>query len=679
MLNYKIRESKYEEKGDYVTSKRLLEAEDLYKIQSITNPRISPDGESAIFIRTQMDQEENKYYSHLFHIKISTGKVLQWTFGKEKIINPQWSPDGKQVAFISNRDEKNRLYIMNKDGGEPKKITTFDSEVESFLWSPCGEKIWITSRITEDEDFFEKDIKEQKNPPKPYVVDQMKYKMDGIGGEGLVKQGVYSQIAMISLRDQSVTQFSQGNYSHKIMDISSDGKKLIIGVNREENQDFNFSEPIYLVDVETKEEMVIVNQEGYFGGAKFSPDDCYVAYVGSDDSYKNATQANLYIFDTLTNITQNLTEGIDSPVGDYAVADIQQGVNAPSICWTETNDYYFRLSSMGDVRLYYGTLDGAIYPASPEEEHVYDYDVSKDGLFALVCVSNPTSPGELYHYEITTGNRKKLTHFHDDFHNEVELATPTPISYKSVDGLDVHGWMMKPIRLEEGKKYPLIVEIHGGPHTMYSNTFFHELQLLAALGYGVLYVNPRGSHGYSQSFVNAVRGDYGGGDYEDIISGLDFAIQENSWIDERRLGVTGSSYGGFMTNWIVGHTNRFKAAVTQRSISNWISFFGVSDIGYYFTDWQLGTDMMNPEKLWDHSPLKYAKNIETPLLILHSEKDFRCPIEQAEQLFMTLKTMKKETSFVRFPENNHNLSRTGTPNLRIERLRQIVSWFEKYL
>ncbi|MFJ8236687.1 S9 family peptidase [Ureibacillus sp. NPDC094379] len=662
-----------------MTSKRLLNAEDLYKIQSITNPRISPDGESAIFIRTQMDQEDNQYYSHLFHIKLSTGKVLQWTFGKEKIANPQWSPNGQQVAFISNRDEKNRLYIINKDGGEPKKISTFDSEVESFLWSPCGEKIWITSRITEDGNFFEQDIKEQKNLPKPYMVDQMKYKMDGIGGEGLVKQGVYAQIAMISLIDQSVTQFSQGNYSHKIMDISSDGKKLIMGVNREKNQDFNFIEPIYLVDIETKEAMVIVNEEGYFSGARFSPDDRFVAYVGSDDSYKNATQANLYIFDTLTNITQNLTEGIDSPVGDYAVADIQQGVDAPSICWTETNDLYFRLSSMGDVRLYYGTLDGAIYPASPEEEHIYDYDVSKSGLFALVCVSTTTSPGELYHYEITTGNRKKLTHFHDEFLNEVELVTPAPISYKSVDGLDVHGWIMKPVRFEEGKKYPLIVEIHGGPHTMYSNTFFHELQLLAAHGYGVLYVNPRGSHGYNQAFVNAVRGDYGGGDYEDIISGLDFAIQENSWIDESRLGVTGGSYGGFMTNWIVGHTNRFKAAVTQRSISNWISFFGVSDIGYYFTDWQLGSDMMNPEKLWDHSPLKYAKNIETPLLILHSEKDFRCPIEQAEQLFMTLKTMKKETSFVRFPENNHNLSRTGTPNLRIERLRQIVGWFEKFL
>lgn len=238
---------------------------------------------------------------------------------------------------------------------------------------------------------------------------------------------------------------------------------------------------------------------------------------------------------------------------------------------------------------------------------------------------------------------------------------------------------MKPSQFKDGEKYPLIVEIHGGPHTMYANTFFHEMQLLAAQGYGVLYVNPRGSHGYSQTFVDAVRGDYGGGDYEDIMAGLDEVLREHFWIDAERLGVTGGSYGGFMTNWIVGHTNRFKAAVTQRSISNWISFFGVSDIGYYFTPWQIGADMTDPEKLWHHSPLKYAKNIETPLLILHSELDFRCPIEQAEQLFITLKSMGKETSFVRFPDNNHNLSRTGTPSLRIERLTQIITWFKNYL
>ena len=233
--------------------------------------------------------------------------------------------------------------------------------------------------------------------------------------------------------------------------------------------------------------------------------------------------------------------------------------------------------------------------------------------------------------------------------------------------------------LRRREKYPLIVEIHGGPHAMYANTFFHELQLLAAQGYGVLYVNPRGSHGYSQEFVDAVRGNYGGGDYEDIMAGLDYAIKENSWIDTVRLGVTGGSYGGFMTNWIVGHSNRFKAAVTQRSISNWISFFGVSDIGYYFSDWQIGAGMNDVDKLWEHSPLKCAKNVETPLLILHSEKDFRCPIEQAEQLYITLKSMGKETEFVRFPDANHNLSRTGTPNLRIARLDEITGWFAKYL
>ena len=214
---------------------------------------------------------------------------------------------------------------------------------------------------------------------------------------------------------------------------------------------------------------------------------------------------------------------------------------------------------------------------------------------------------------------------------------------------------------------------------MYGKTFFYEMQLLAAQGYGVLYVNPRGSHGYSQSFVDGVRGNDGGGDYEDIMAGLDHALASYDWIDDNRLGVTGGSYGGFMTNWIVGHTNRFKAAVTQRSISNWISFFGVSDIGYYFSEWQHFADMKSVDKLWEFSPLKYAENVETPLLILHSEKDFRCPIEQAEQFYITLKSLGKEVGFVRFPESDHNLSRTGLPNLRIARLTQIVEWFKKYL
>jgi dipeptidyl aminopeptidase/acylaminoacyl peptidase len=240
---------------------------------------------------------------------------------------------------------------------------------------------------------------------------------------------------------------------------------------------------------------------------------------------------------------------------------------------------------------------------------------------------------------------------------------------------------MKPIGFEEGKKYPMVLEIHGGPHTMYSNSFFHEFQLLAAEGYVVLYTNPRGGHGYGQKFVDACRGDYGGKDYEDLMQGVDYALGSFNYIDKDRLVVTGGSYGGFMTNWIVGHTDRFKAAVTQRSISNWISFYGVSDIGYYFTEWQiLGNAWDDVEKLWHHSPLKYVANIKTPLLILHSEKDYRCPIEQAEQLFIAIKRLgQTDTEFVRFPNSNHDLSRNGNPKLRIERLNRIVGWFNKYI
>lgn len=214
---------------------------------------------------------------------------------------------------------------------------------------------------------------------------------------------------------------------------------------------------------------------------------------------------------------------------------------------------------------------------------------------------------------------------------------------------------------------------------MYGNTFFHEFQVLTAKGYAVLYLNPRGSHGYGQTFVDGCRGDYGGGDYHDLMAGVDHALDSYDWIDPEELYVTGGSYGGFMTNWIVGSTNRFKAAVTQRSICNWQSFYGVSDIGYFFTKGEIGAHMEeDPEKLWYHSPIRLVKNVETPLLILHGEKDFRCPIEQAEQLYIALKHQNKATRLVRFPDADHNLSRNGDPSMRMARLEQITGWFDHY-
>ncbi|EPD50648.1 hypothetical protein HMPREF1210_02618 [Paenisporosarcina sp. HGH0030] len=657
-------------------SKRKLTIEDLNQLVSVTQPTLAPNQKEAVFVHTKIDDKENTYQANLWHVELDSKKLTQWTHGKEKISSPTYSIDGTQLAFLSTRDDKNQLYVLSTKGGEARKVTSFETGVSSFVWSPCGKKIWFSASLKEGKNFTDEPDKEEKKKPEPYVVDKMKYKMDGTG---LLPQDSYKHIGVINLENGEVTQFTEGNYFYSLQSVSHDGSKLVFSVNRSENQDFEFRQSLYFVDVESKEETVVIEEDGYFGGAAFSFDDSKLAFVGSDASFKNATHTELYVYDIESGSRQNLTEGIDAPVGDYVVADTQQGANAPSVVWTKDDHLYFQVSTMGDVRLYAASLEGEMYPATGDDEYIYGYDVAKSGEFALVTVSNPTSIGELYVQTIATGERQALTTFNETFENEVELVSPEAIVYEGAEGWNVHGWLMKPAGYVQGEKYPLIVEIHGGPHAMYANTFFHELQLLAAQGYGVLYVNPRGSHGYSQLFVDAVRGDYGGGDYEDIMKGLDSVLAENDWIDENRLGVTGGSYGGFMTNWIVGHTNRFKAAVTQRSISNWVSFFGVSDIGYYFNEWQIGADMTDVEKLWNHSPLKYAKNIETPLLILHSEKDFRCPIEQAEQLYITLKQMKKEAGFVRFPDADHNLSRTGYPNLRYARLEQITGWFDKYL
>lgn len=649
---------------------------DLFKLQSVTNPQLSPDGKEALFIKTHIDEEENKYISNLYHIDLESKETSPWTYGKHRVSSPKWSADGKQIAFLSNRDDENQLYILSARGGEAKKLTSFEKGVSNFEWSPCGKKIWFDASVKKGKTFTDKEEKDEKKKPEPVRVTKMKYKMDGVG---LLPQDSYKQIGVIEIETEEVTQFTEGNHQHSLQAVSNDGKQIVIGVNRNENLDWEFRQPLYLVDVESKEESVIVDEEGYYGGARFSYDDNYIAFTGSDRTFQNATHGNLYVYDTRRGNTINITESVDAPVGDYTVADHQQGASAPSSVWTKDNHLYFQLSSMGDVRLYFATLEGELYPASQENEHVYGYDVNREGDFAVVAVSSAVSPGEIYQLTIATGEREALTSFNKDYLEEVKLVEPEAIVFKGTKDWDVHGWLMKPADFKDGEKYPLIVDIHGGPHAMFGNTFFHEMQLLAAKGYGVLYINPRGSHGYSQEFVDAVRGDYGGGDYEDILAATDYVLAENSWIDGERLGVTGGSYGGFMTNWIVGHTNRYKAAVTQRSICNWISFFGVSDIGYYFSDWQIAADMKDVETLWKHSPLKYAENVETPLLILHSEKDFRCPIEQAEQLYITLKSMGKETEFVRFPDADHNLSRTGAPNLRIERLNEITGWFAKYL
>ncbi|SFA48287.1 Dipeptidyl aminopeptidase/acylaminoacyl peptidase [Parageobacillus thermantarcticus] len=659
---------------------RGIAAEDLFRIRFVSDPQFSPDGGKIMFVQKTID-DEREYRSHLFLLSLADGTVKQWTFGKVKDAFPRWSPDGKTIAFLSNRSGKTQIWLLPADGGEARQLTSLKNGVRQLRWSPNGRFLVALTSLGKKETLNEREEQDKQESKKheltPLIVERLQYKSDAAGFRD-DKQDVLIRIDVETGEIQGLTD---GDDEIGSFTISPDGKTVAFTANRSEEPDFTFTRDIFLLDIESGKTRKITNGDGLFTSLSWSPNGKMLAAIGHELEYLGATLNRVWTFDVASGEKRALTANWDVHVGDAMVGDMHSDAPSPGLIWhKEGNGLYFLASERGRVNLYHVALDGTITPVVIGDFHLYGLTIHPHDYIAVAAISDPTHIGDLYAVSLRDGKRKKLTNANEKLEKELVLSTPVEFSYPSRDGWNIQGWLMKPPHLENGQKVPMIVEIHGGPHAMYGFTFFHEMQVLAAKGYAVLFTNPRGSHGYGQTFVNAVRGDYGGMDYEDIMSGVEYALAHFDFIDETRLGVTGGSYGGFMTNWIVGHTDRFKAAVTQRSISNWLSFYGVSDIGYFFTEWEVGCNVWeNPERLWRHSPLKYVKNIRTPLLILHSEKDYRCPIEQAEQLFIALKHLKRETKLVRFPEANHDLSRSGPPTLRLERLNHIVGWFAKYL
>lgn len=644
---------------------------DLVHFKGVGAANLAPDASGFVYVQTEIMEKENGYRSTLWLYQDQ--KNFQLTNGQKPLTrdqNPKWSPDGKQIAFTSNRSGSNQIWLIAAQGGEARQLTDLAKGVQAYSWSPDGKKIYFNAKEeTPSED------KPREGAQFTHVT-LLKYKMNGVG----FYDRFYSQIYEIDVSTLEVKKLTEGDFNCAAPMPSPDGKWLAFMSNRT-GLEQNTINDLWLLSLDKGELKNLTEQKVALYGASWHKDSQGLVYAGHHKGPIPGSQSELWQVN-LKAEHKNLMPDFPLMIGSAAGSDIRMdtGSSAPQVA--DCGKYvFFTATDGGNSYLYSLTLaDGEIRVIHGEGDMVV-FSYSEVQGVVVLSKTTPTTPAEFYLADLKTDSLfTQVTNVNEALLADRFVSKAEVVHFTHEDGTVLEGWLLKPYNYEEGKKYPLVMEIHGGPHTAYGNSFFHEFQVLTGLGYGVYYGNPRGSVGYGEEFAQAIIGDWCGVDADDLL----FMAQEVSklpWVDETRMGVTGGSQGGYFTNWLIGHTDMFKAAVTQRSMSNILSKYGTADNGWAHDRRGMGgADIWDREDfLMERSPIRYAPQVKTPLLFIHSDQDHRCPLEQAEQFYVALKRLGVETEMVIFKGENHELSRSGKPANRLTRLDYMMNWFKKYL
>ena len=641
--------------------------ESLFELTSLSQPVAA--GELLFFVETSMDQETNKYVTKIYSIHRQTKEKKEWGEGTEIAL----SPNKQYLTFLATKDEKHQLMCMPIQGGAAVCLTTEAEGVSSYFWKQDGSAVFYQTSAKQEEK-----QKEEKKPHEKQIT-KLTYKSDGRGvvwDDQTPKQTYLFKKLTVQNKEVQTLLELEDNFSVRYVDKNE--HSLIYTQSRAVHDELAYAKSAtYTYNLATKEttRIMIDSKQETLSFVAINDTEDILLLEGHDFSYGFVTQTNLYVYDVHKQKVVADTTQLDSEIGDLLVADFQQNVRGVIPTFISSTEFVFSVTEHGKIQFYKGDTQGNFTKVFDERVHITDASWIGDDEW-LVTYSTLVMPSALAVLNIKTAKLEQIYNPNTAFEASHTIAIPEMYWFKGYNDWDIQAWYVPPITQQY--KHPAILYIHGGPQVAYGETFFHEMQTLAAKGYGVIMINPRGGNGYGQAFVASILGEYGRHDFDDLMIGVDVALEKYPTIDKEHLYVTGGSYGGFMTNWIVGHTNRFKAAVTQRSISNWISFYGVSDIGPFFVEHQLKCTLKDAEELWQMSPLAYVHHVETPLLVLHGESDYRCPLEQGEQLYVALKRKGIATKLITFPQSSHGLSRTGLPNLRLVRLKAISDWFESH-
>ena len=651
-------------------SSNIFEPIDVFDLEYVSNPQISSNGDKVLYQRNFNDIMTDESFSNIWLIDYDGTNNRPITTGNFKDNSPKWSNKGDKFIFKSNREGKSQIFLFDLNNNSIQKLTNFQYPIDSTQWSPDDNYILFSSFIDSERDTLiempDKPKGAKWNDP-PVEISDLNYRYDSSGfrkpGEVQfftipVNGGTPRQISNI----KSEKRAGQGVW------LGND--KIIFSANLNEDSDYNTNNSeIYVLDLDSGDHKALTSRNGPDYSPKVSHDNSMIAYLGYDDEYLGYQQNSIYIMNS---------DGSDK----YKIQlDIDRNIS--NIYWSGDNKkIFFQFDDKGITKIASTTIDGKLKTEVDEVgglsfSRPYSggfFSLSKNNRYSFTygTVYNPADLAVGYR-----GSKKRLTNLNKDLFDYKRLGNVEEIWYKSsFDGKMIHGWIVKPPNFDSSKKYPLILEIHGGPHTNYGFHFSSEVQLFASKGYVVLYTNPRGSTSYGKEFANLIHHNYPSQDYDDLISGVDFVI-EKGYIDESNLFVTGGSGGGVLTSWIVGKTDRFTAAVVAKPVINWYSFVLYADnIGYFYKYWFKDFPWDDPESYLRRSPISYVGNVSTPTMVLTGEKDYRTPMAESEQFYAGLKLNKVETMLVRIPNANHGIA--SKPSNLIAKVNAIIAWFEKY-